>query len=131
MTTTFGVVPVVLLAILGLLVGSFLNVVIYRVPRGESVVSPRSRCPGCGQRDRRRDNIPVAVVVAAARSMSHCSAPISARYPVVEVAHALLWLVDAVALRTGAGSFLPTCTSRLSVSRLPSSTSTPSVFPTP
>ena len=48
-----------LCALLGLAVGSFLNVVIYRVPRGESVVSPRSACPTCGSPIRERDNIPV------------------------------------------------------------------------
>ena len=44
---------------LGLLVGSFLNVVVHRVPRGESVVAPPSACPGCGGRIRARDNVPV------------------------------------------------------------------------
>ena len=87
-----GVVPAVLLAILGLLIGSFLNVVIYRVPKGESVVSPRSRCPGCGQEISARDNIPVVSWLLLRGRCRHCSARISARYPVVEIVHAALWL---------------------------------------
>lgn len=86
-------VTVVLLAILGLLVGSFLNVVIYRVPRGESVVSPRSRCPGCGNEIAAKDNIPVLSWVLLRGRCRSCATPISPRYPIIEVAHALLWLV--------------------------------------
>ena len=72
-------------ALLGLVVGSFLNVVIYRVPRDESIVSPRSSCPACGTPIRERDNIPVVVARAAGRCRD-CRRPISARYPLVELA---------------------------------------------
>jgi leader peptidase (prepilin peptidase)/N-methyltransferase len=66
-------------------VGSFLNVVIYRVPRGESVVSPRSACPSCGTPIRERDNIPVISWLLLHGRCRDCQAPISARYPFVEI----------------------------------------------
>jgi leader peptidase (prepilin peptidase) / N-methyltransferase len=74
-----------LLALLGLAVGSFLNVVIYRVPRNESIVSPRSRCPACGTPVRERDNIPVVSWLLLRGRCRDCHAPISARYPIVEL----------------------------------------------
>jgi leader peptidase (prepilin peptidase)/N-methyltransferase len=70
--------------VLGALVGSFLNVVIARVPQGESIVHPRSRCPRCGKPIRWYDNIPIlSFIILRARCRS-CSAPISIRYPIVE-----------------------------------------------
>jgi leader peptidase (prepilin peptidase)/N-methyltransferase len=71
--------------LLGLLVGSFLNVVIHRVPRHESVVRPRSRCPGCGTALAERDNIPVVSWLLLRGRCRTCEAPISARYPAVEL----------------------------------------------
>jgi len=82
-----------LLALLGLLVGSFLNVVIARVPAGESVVQPRSRCPRCGSEIAARDNIPVLSWVLLKGKCRHCAEPISVRYPIVELTHAALWMV--------------------------------------
>jgi leader peptidase (prepilin peptidase)/N-methyltransferase len=76
---------IVLSAAVGLLIGSFLNVVIHRVPRGESVVSPRSRCPGCGTEIAARDNIPVVSWLLLRGRCRHCGEPISARYPLVEL----------------------------------------------
>ena len=78
-------------AVLGLAVGSFLNVVIYRVPRGESIVSPRSSCPSCGTPIRERDNIPVVSWLLLRGRCRHCQAPISMRYPLVELACAALF----------------------------------------
>jgi leader peptidase (prepilin peptidase)/N-methyltransferase len=80
-----------LCAVLGLLVGSFLNVVIYRVPRNESIVSPRSSCPACGAPIRERDNIPVVSWLLLRGRCRQCQAPISARYPLVELACAALF----------------------------------------
>jgi leader peptidase (prepilin peptidase)/N-methyltransferase len=77
-----------LVGALGALVGSFLNVVIHRLPRGESVISPRSRCPACGIEIRPRDNVPVLSWLALRGRCRACGAGISARYPVVEVATA-------------------------------------------
>jgi len=78
-------------AVLGLAVGSFLNVVIYRVPRNESVMSPRSSCPSCGAPIRVRDNIPVVSWLLLKGRCRDCHAPISARYPLVELACAGLF----------------------------------------
>lgn len=85
-----------LLAVVGLLVGSFLNVVIARVPEGQSVVRPRSRCPRCGSEIAARDNIPVVSWLLLRGRCRHCSEPISVRYPVVEVVNALLWVLMLV-----------------------------------
>lgn len=71
--------------LLGLVIGSFLNVVIWRVPRGQSVVRPRSRCPGCGTALRARDNVPVVSWLALRGRCRSCRAPIPARYPLVEI----------------------------------------------
>lgn len=70
--------------LLGLLVGSFLNVVAYRLPRGESLAHPGSRCPGCGVGVRPYDNVPVFSWLLLRGRCRACRAPISARYPVVE-----------------------------------------------
>jgi len=80
---------------LGLLVGSFLNVVIWRVPRGESDVSPRSRCPGCRATIGALDNIPLLSWLVLRGRCRHCGMRISARYPLVEAATAALFAVVA------------------------------------
>ncbi|MDQ3719631.1 MAG: prepilin peptidase, partial [Actinomycetota bacterium] len=74
----------VLAGALGALVGSFLNVVSYRVPRGESVVSPRSRCPGCETPISSRDNVPVVSWLALRGRCRTCGQRISPRYPLTE-----------------------------------------------
>jgi leader peptidase (prepilin peptidase)/N-methyltransferase len=70
--------------LLGLVVGSFLNVVIYRLPRRESLVRPGSHCPGCGSSILWYDNIPVVSWLALRGRCRNCHKPISGRYPVVE-----------------------------------------------
>jgi leader peptidase (prepilin peptidase)/N-methyltransferase len=82
-------------AVLGLLIGSFLNVVVWRVPRGQSVVSPPSACPACGTRIRPRDNVPVLSWLLLKQKCRDCGAPISARYPAVEAGTAALFAVTA------------------------------------
>jgi leader peptidase (prepilin peptidase)/N-methyltransferase len=79
-------------ALLGLIVGSYLNVVIYRVPLGLSTVTPRSRCPGCGAAIRARDNVPVLSYLLLRGRCRACATPISWRYPAVEAATALLFV---------------------------------------
>jgi len=74
-----------LYALLGLIVGSFLNVCIYRLPRGESIVFPRSHCPGCGQGIGALDNIPVLSYLWLRGKCRHCRKPISLQYPAVEI----------------------------------------------
>lgn len=94
-----------LCGLLGLAVGSFLNVVAWRVPRGESVVSPPSACPACRAPVRPRDNVPVAGWVLLRGRCRDCAAPISARYPLVEAVCGALFAV--LALRFGADPVLP------------------------
>jgi len=84
-------VVVALAAVLGLLIGSFLNVVIYRVPAGESVVSPRSRCPRCGTELAARDNVPVLSWLFLRGRCRTCAEPISSRYPLVEAGCGVLF----------------------------------------
>ena len=67
----------ILVGVLGAVVGSFLNVVIYRVPRGESIVVPPSACPGCGHRIRPCDNIPIVSWVVLRGRCRDCGEPIS------------------------------------------------------
>jgi leader peptidase (prepilin peptidase)/N-methyltransferase len=83
---------VVICAVLGLAIGSFLNVVIHRVPRRESVVKPRSRCPGCGTEIASRDNIPVVSWLLLRGRCRTCGQPISIRYPAVELLCAVLFV---------------------------------------
>ena len=96
---------VVTCAVLGLAIGSFLNVVVWRVPRGESVVHPPSACPSCGTPIRPRDNVPVLGWLLLKGRCRDCSAPISARYPLVELGTAVLFGV--LALKTGPDWELP------------------------
>jgi leader peptidase (prepilin peptidase)/N-methyltransferase len=92
-------------ALLGLLIGSFLNVVIWRVPRGESVVSPPSHCPACDAPISNRDNVPVLSWLLLRGRCRHCHEPISARYPLVEAATAVVFGV--MAARIGWHADLP------------------------
>lgn len=88
-------------AAFGLLIGSFLNVVVHRLPNGMSVVTGRSECPSCHHQIRAYDNVPVFSWLVLRGHCRDCRAPISARYPVVEGVTALLWaLVAAVAETT-------------------------------
>ena len=90
---------IVLAGIAGLLVGSFLNVVAHRLPLGQSLVSPRSRCPECGAPVRAYDNVPVLSWLLLKGRCRHCSTSISPQYPIVELATGALYA--AVALAAG------------------------------
>jgi leader peptidase (prepilin peptidase)/N-methyltransferase len=94
MTTAAGAV---LAGILGAIVGSFLNVVAYRLPRGESLAHPPSRCPNCGAPVRPYDNVPVLSWLLLRGRCRNCKEPISARYPLVEAGTALLCALVVVA----------------------------------
>ena len=87
----------VLVGLLGLVVGSFLNVVVHRVPAGRSVVRPRSACPACGHEIRARDNIPVASWLVLRGRCRDCREPVSARYPLVELGTGLLFAAVTLA----------------------------------
>jgi leader peptidase (prepilin peptidase)/N-methyltransferase len=95
----------VVVGVLGLAVGSFLNVVVHRVPRGESLVRPASHCPQCTAPIRPRHNVPVAGWLLLRGRCADCSARISVRYPLVELGTAALFI--AVAARFGLSASLP------------------------
>jgi leader peptidase (prepilin peptidase) / N-methyltransferase len=76
----------------GLVIGSFLNVVIHRLPRGESVAFPGSHCPACGAPIRAYDNVPVVSWLLLRGRCRACRAPISVRYPVIELTNGILWI---------------------------------------
>jgi len=78
---------------LGLVIGSFLNVCIYRLPRGKSIVSPPSACPGCGKPIRPWHNVPVLSYVWLRGRCSSCGGRISPKYPLVELLNAALYLM--------------------------------------
>jgi leader peptidase (prepilin peptidase)/N-methyltransferase len=90
----------------GAIIGSFLNVVIHRYPREESIVSPPSHCPNCDAQIRWFDNIPVLSYAVLAGRCRNCKVPISLRYPLIELANALFYL--AIFQRTGVDvAFIP------------------------
>lgn len=82
----------VYLALVGAAIGSFLNVCIYRWPAGESVIRPRSRCPGCGKAVAWYDNLPVLSWILLRGRCRSCGEGISVQYPLVELAVAGIWL---------------------------------------
>src|ERR671931_1380731 len=84
-------------AVMGAIFGSFLNVVAYRLPRGESLSRPRSRCPGCERPIRPYDNVPVLSWLLLRGRCRGCGMQISARYPLVEAATAVLCALVVVA----------------------------------
>jgi leader peptidase (prepilin peptidase)/N-methyltransferase len=83
----------VLCAVVGLAIGSFLNVVIWRVPRNESLVRPRSHCPSCGHPVRPYDDVPVVSWLVLRGRCRDCSERISIRYPLVEAGTAALFAI--------------------------------------
>lgn len=100
-----GVLSIIFIGILGALIGSFANVVIYRLPQGKSIVYPGSSCPHCGHKITPLENIPILSWLALRGRCRSCREPISARYPTVEaltalgfVLLALRWPVEQYAL---------------------------------
>jgi leader peptidase (prepilin peptidase)/N-methyltransferase len=91
---------------LGLAFGSFLNVVAYRLPRGESLAHPPSRCPSCGTRVKARDNVPVLSWLALRGRCRGCKTAISARYPLVEALTAALCVAVVLALGPDADALI-------------------------
>ena len=89
---------VVAVGIFGLMIGSFLNVCIARLPAGESVMSPGSRCPSCRTPIRWYDNIPVVSYLVLGGKCRSCKAHISMRYPIVEIVTALAFALQAVVI---------------------------------
>ncbi|GAA2047311.1 prepilin peptidase [Leifsonia soli] len=95
MTPAFFVLALVCAGVFGALIGSFLNVVVYRVPAGRSIVSPPSACGSCGTEIRPYDNIPVVSWLALRGRCRTCQSAISARYPLVEAATAAAFALVA------------------------------------
>jgi len=91
-----AVLLIALVGITGLAIGSFLNVVVYRVPAGMSVVHPRSACPNCGHEITARDNVPVLSWLLLRGKCRECAEPISKRYPLVELAGAAAFLIVGI-----------------------------------
>jgi leader peptidase (prepilin peptidase) / N-methyltransferase len=99
-------IAIAVLAVLGLVVGSFLNVVVHRLPRGESLSHPRSRCTGCGTQIAAYDNVPVVSWLVLRGRCRHCGAPISARYPAIEALTAASFAAVAAIAGVDAGLWL-------------------------
>lgn len=93
------------MAVLGLIIGSFLNVCIYRMPRGCSIIFPYSKCPSCDMPIRAIDNVPIISYILLGGKCRYCKARISFRYPAVEALNAALYA--AVLYRYGMGWHLP------------------------
>lgn len=135
---------IVAAGVAGTLVGSFLNVVVARVPEGRSVVRPRSACPNCGHAITARDNVPIVSWMLLRARCRSCGTPISARYPLVELGTALAfigvvsgsvasapeallastpvllgWLLQTIALLVLAGASIALALIDLDVHRLP------------
>jgi leader peptidase (prepilin peptidase)/N-methyltransferase len=96
----------ILLALFGAMIGSFLTVVAYRVPRAESVVGGRSRCPGCGAQIAAYDNVPVFSWLALRGRSRCCQQSISARYPLTEVTLAALYAAVAIRFHDDVGELV-------------------------
>jgi leader peptidase (prepilin peptidase) / N-methyltransferase len=92
--------------ILGLAVGSFLNVCIFRVPRGESIVFPRSHCPQCGIDIHAYDNVPLFAYLWLGGKCRSCKKPISIQYPLVELLAGLIFLGCALKWDLASPAFL-------------------------
>jgi len=95
----------VVTGVFGAIIGSFLNVVIHRLPEEESIVFPNSRCPSCGMAIHWYDNVPILSYAILRGRCRSCRTGISWRYPVVELLNALLWI--AVCWRDGISVALP------------------------
>lgn len=88
----YHLVYIVFLFALGACIGSFLNVVVWRLPRGESLSTPPSHCPRCDKTLRWYDNVPIVGWIKLGGKCRYCRAPISVRYPIVEAVTALLFV---------------------------------------
>jgi len=85
-------IPYIIIFVIGAVIGSFLNVCIYRVPRNLSIISPASRCPSCNMPIKPYDNIPVLSYILLGGKCRLCKAGISFRYPLVELLNAVLFV---------------------------------------
>lgn len=93
--------------VMGSVIGSFLNVVIYRMPLGLNISKPKSRCPVCETPIQTRDNLPILGWLLLRGKCRTCQAPISVRYPIVEALTGLFFLLLYIVLVHSGGQFLP------------------------
>ena len=105
----------VLFAVFGLCIGSFCNVLVYRLPRGMNLAKPASHCPHCDHKLAWYDNIPLLSFVILRGKCRYCGAPISPRYFIVELANCLLWLSAALVFYRVSVWFALVCALALSV----------------
>jgi leader peptidase (prepilin peptidase)/N-methyltransferase len=89
-------VRVILFALPGAVMGSFSTVLVHRIPQGQSIVAPRSKCPRCGVPIRARDNVPVVSFLLLRGRCRSCGEPISIEYPLMELATAALFVAAAL-----------------------------------
>ncbi|MBE3089203.1 MAG: prepilin peptidase [Actinobacteria bacterium] len=87
------IISIVILSLLGLIVGSFSNVCIYRIPRNESIIFPASHCPKCRNTIKPIDNIPLLSYILLKGRCRHCKSKISIQYPIVEFITGLIYLI--------------------------------------
>lgn len=90
------IIALIIAGVLGLCIGSFLNVVIYRVPNGLNIAKPASHCPNCKNPIKWYDNIPVLSYIFLGGKCRHCKEHISFRYTIVEILNAILWLLSVL-----------------------------------
>src|ERR1043166_6575927 len=95
----------IIAGVFGAIIGSFLNVVVHRVPNDESIVFPNSRCPSCGSGIAFYDNTPVLSYIVLGAKCRHCKEHISFRYPAVELLRAAIF--GGVGGQEGMGAPLP------------------------
>ncbi len=111
----YYVTACVLFAVFGLCIGSFLNVVVYRLPREMNLAKPASHCPGCGHRLAWYDNIPLLSFLILRGKCRYCGEPISPRYFIVELTNCLLWLCCALSFYGVSVWYALVCATALSV----------------
>lgn len=99
MPTVLNILPLVFLTLVGLCVGSFCNVLILRIPRGEEFVKTPSHCFSCGHPLSWYENIPLVSWLVQGGKCRHCAAPISRQYPIVEGLNGLMWLLTGFLFR--------------------------------
>ena len=96
MDKTIEIIILVAILLVGLCIGSFLNVLIYRLPLNMNIATPPSHCPSCDQRIKWYDNIPLLSYIILGGKCRHCKTKISPRYFIVELVNLLLWIVVVV-----------------------------------
>lgn len=102
-------VSCVMFAVVGLCIGSFLNVVVYRLPRGMNLAKPASHCPDCGHALAWYDNIPLLSFLMLKGKCRYCGAGISPRYFFVELCNAVLWLLCVLAFYERGLAYVSVC----------------------